>query len=1005
MLRLGGKDRSSFLLFKRQGANNYPENTADIVAYRLPDISHVDTRSLSDLFNQFSKSDHPDRFPGIQSQHRPSATSDAVEPLSASVSPASSDPVKKLGGQAEQYNVDLIRNDSTASSCYSQPSHMGSDSSPVVTRHSSSSSYVQEPASGVSPTPPPKARPSSAITTRRTTSSSTGNTVSRLHSYKNKPHTSSYTMLVSTPTSVPDLDKPLPPGPSASEPDLLLRQPPAELPSHDSPSIAEEVQHGPSRTDAKVAARRASESEATASLPSWSSRSVREARLRRAVDRGQEMARSLSERAIEPHEDSEIERYRRHAADILMSKTDVVPAERAIKARRNKMFKPITAATAEQVIYKIMSNLHSLQDLESTAMVSKGFYRTFRRNESKLVGNLIFKASKPAWEYRRSLLERKGSNEFVLRDFRRDCKTLNALKAFIVAHCGSRCKPDLLAGLIGQHADRMVQVDNALWRIWTFCILFGNTSGQSDTSRTQIDWLNGSKATSSAGTNDDFAVGNGKGLTTTELEDMNELWQYLQMLMSGFHGREQEAKQVGVFDNFPSREGITESEHLAEWISYVLTLGPQTVLSLSSCSFDQTKMVGLTKWEAPRAGQSRSSFLVAAITHVYQERLLEEAASRAAQFKIPRAPTHRPTRSFDKPYRVAAPKMRATIGPAHSLRIDTSAMRRPVSVNALADVRLEIRPDCDPANNVPSQRSDMFPATPTADPSMFYALGMTSTASTKLGATLFPIEYAKPGPRVPFPAAETPAAPKSEVIDPVDKAMAILVHELGFAEARARKALAMCDTGSGINLEKAIELLAVDSKDSKDFSLPVELPTPSVPSSPNKPRKQPKDFCDGHCPRTQTVMHSRKRSTATSTDVSISPVSATDEAEWQDTVSPLVTPKSSAARSKSILKRGPSKAKAWKVLGFDNTPNRKNSVLGIEEYQAKVERRKTMRAGNDGQTPRIKDGLSKNLLGLGLGIGSSAGAKSAEEQLDRARDEERRKKEKYGSGSGMVRYA
>ncbi|KAK4936040.1 hypothetical protein LTR10_022990 [Elasticomyces elasticus] len=1001
MLRLGGKDRSGFLLFKQKGSNSYSENTADVLAYRLPDISHVDTRSLSDLFNQFSKSDHLDALPGVGSQHRPSKLSNVVESVPANFSASSADPVKPLGDQAERRDVNLLRNDSTASSSYSQPSRLGSDPSPAVTRHSSSSSYTPEPFSAMSTTISQKPSPLSIVTHKRTTSSSTSTTVSRLQSYKNKPQTSSYTMLVSTPTSTPNLDKPLPPGPSSSEPDLSIQQRPAELPSHDSAPGALELQRASARSEASVVVRPASAGQASAGQsapkhPSWSSRSVREARLRKAVDRGQELDRSLSQPTFQPYDPSDFEKFRRHTADILTPEPKVAPIAKTARARRTKMFKPITAATAEQVIYRIMCNLHSLQDLQSTAMVSKGFYRTFRRNESKLVSDLILRASNSAWEYRRSVLALKESDDFVLREFRRDCNTLTAVKAFI-------------------HPDQTIRVDNALWRIWTFCVLFGAASGQIDPPRTQMDWLNGSKGVSSMQWSEGFAIGNGKGLSTTELEDMDELWQYLQMLITGFTGREQEARKAGVFDNFQPGAGITETEHLAEWIAYLLTLGPQTVLALSSCSFDQAKMIGLTKWPAPEPGRSRSSFLTASITQVYQERLLEEASLRAAQFRIPppRA-NHRPTRSFDRPQLATTPMIRATVGPSRGLRIDTSTMRRPISVNALADARFEGRPDCDPASNVFSPRSEMFPASATADPNMFYALGMTSKASTKLGATLFPIDYANPGPRVPFPAAEASAAPKSEVVDPVDKAMAYLVHEMGFAEVRARKALAMCDTGAGINLEKAIELLAVDSKDSKNFSTPVELPTPSiqfpapsVPPSPAKLRKQPKDFCDGHCPRTSTSMHSRKRSTGTtgtSTDVEISPVSATDEAEWQDTISPLVTPKPLASRSGTKLSRGSSKgAKAWKVLGIDNTPKRKNSVLRIDEYQAKVERRKTLRAADEPQTPRVKDGLGKNLLGLGLGIASGAGAKSAEEQLERAREEERRKKEKQGGS--MLRYA
>lgn len=724
----------------------------------------------------------------------------------------------------------------------------------------------------------------------------------------------------------------------------------------------------------------------------------------------------LSEAYGQQHAASEVEKHRRHTADILTSIGQVQPKSRPNKQRRNKLFKPITASTAEQVIYKIMCNLHSVEDLQSTAMVSKGFYRTFHRNESNLVSHLIFKTSRPAWEFRRSVLALKGSNDFVLKAFRRDSKNLSALKAFILAHCSSTCKPSLLVGLLGQNEDRVKQIDNALWRIWSYCTLFGNAVGPASTSQAEIDWLNGSRAANKnmgAG----FAIGNGKGLTTTELEDMNGLWQCLQTLLSGFQGRESEAKQAGVFDNWHLRETTTESQHLGEWVCYLLTLGPQTVLALSSCSFNQAKMLGLTKWPAPLAGQSRSSFLTNAIAQVYQERLLEDATLRAAQFSLPRVPgrqhphvrkpSHRPTRSFDE-RQLASTPMRATLNQTQSLRIDTTLpRRRPVSMVAHSDVRLEIRPDCDPANTQPSQTPQMFPATPTADPTAFYALGMTPTASAKLGATLFPMEYASPAPRVPFRAVGQPAAPTPGVVDPVDRAMTVLVRELGFNEVRAGKALAMCDTGSGIDLEKAIEILTVDAKDSKDeVTSPVELPTPSIMSSPSSSKKQPKGFCDGHCSRSSTVAHSRKPSTGTVTDASISPISLYDEAEWQDTISPLVKPANSTTRSKTILKRGPSKgAKAWKVLGMDSGPKRNNSVLGIEEYQAKVERRKSMRAAGGGQDPSVKEGLSKNLLGLGLGFGSGAGAKSAEQQLERAREQERRKKEKSPKLIPMPRYA
>ncbi|KIX10378.1 uncharacterized protein Z518_01460 [Rhinocladiella mackenziei CBS 650.93] len=1011
ILRLGSKDRSS-LLFKRQSPDNVSDSPSDALALRLPDISHLDTRSFTGLFDQFVNYENPDQSPEAQDRDLVART---PNPTSADNLASSSEVAKVSVNNVDQAKFNINRNDST-STCYSQATQRESDYSPLVTRHSSSSSYTQEPSSALSRTASTKNKPLT-VTTRPSKRLSTHISGSRPTAQISVSRTnSSSIMVVSLP---PNLDKPLPPGPSdgnmasSSVPDLLLRQQTAELAgeplsSSDPSSSILPIQRASTFPERMVSTKRASGGEAVSELPAWSPRDIRAARLGKAVAHSHHRNRSVSETAA-PQQQAAlgIERSRRHTADFQRLSSNGASSARPTKPRQRRTYAPITAATAERVIYKIMCNLHSVQDLQSTAMVSKGFLRTFQRNESKLVSHLIFKTSRPAWELRRSILALKGSNEFVLKDFRRDSRTLTALKSFIVAHCSSNCKQSTLIGLLGQDDARKAQIDDALWRIWTYCALFGNTVAQSGPSQTEIDWLNGSKAANNKQLGAGFAIGNGKGLTTQELEDMNEMWHCLQGLISGFQGREQEAKQAGVFDNWHLRETSSETQHLAEWTSYLLTLGPQVVLSLSSSSFDQARVLGLTKWPAPPAGHSRSTFLISAIAQVYQERVLEEATLKAAQFSMPRGPVHRPTRSFDERQLASILPPRTIPNQTQSLRIDTSSpQRRPVSTNALADGKLEIRPDCDPASDL-SRSSNMFPASPTADPTAFYALGMTPTASVKLGATLFPMDYASPAPRVPFRAPERPAAASSgaQVVDPVDKAMALLVHELGFGEMRARKALAMCDTGSGIDLHKAIELLAVDSKDSKhDVASPVELPTPQEISSVSKLKKQPKAYCDGHCKRTLTTMHSRNKSTGTSTDVSISPVSAIDEAEWQDTISPLVASPVPTPRPVASLGRGPSKsAKAWKVLGIGNPPKRKNSVLRIDEYQAKVERRKSMRATNGGTSPGVKDGLSKNILGLG--IGSTAGAKSAEEQLERAREQERRKKEKNPSSRNMPRYA
>jgi len=669
------------------------------------------------------------------------------------------------------------------------------------------------------------------------------------------------------------------------------------------------------------------------------------------------------------------------------------------RRRRRQQHNLISATTAENVIYRIMSNLDDLNDLVSAALVSKGFLRTFQRNESKLVSHIVLKSSRPAWELRRCLLAQQGSDSFTVKGFRDDFKIVAMWREYALKQHHrnpSLFKPTTLDGLLGYDEKRRTDVDNAFQRIWTFCILFGKSTNSLVPTQVQIDWLNGSRATNNQKLGAGFGIGNRKGLDTSELEDISEIWHSLQTMVGGFHGREQEARRHGVFDNWQVGHNTSEQEHLTEWVSYLVALGPPTVLSISSCSFERANKLGLSiSWPLPPVGQSRASFLMSAISQVYQDRLIEEATLKAARFSMPRMPTHRPTRSFDERQLSTFDPSSAAMSHVQSLRIDTSMpKRRPVSTIFTAttstSTRLEIRPDCDPLN-LPTGVSNILPTSPSADPSVFYGLAAAPAVSTKLGATLFPMQYVVPGPKVPFQQPERAAMTNFDVIDPVDKAMNVLVKELGFEETRARKALAMCDSGSGIDLQKAVELLSIDAKAvTRRPVSPVELPTPQDLISPKANRKQPKTYCSGHC-KTGGSVHSRNRSTGSASIASVSPISINEEQRWQSTVTTQTTTTTeTTTRTKSVFK-------PWKVLGMSEVPNRKNSILGMEEYQAKVERKKSMRATSGSQAPKVKEGLSKNLLGIGLGMGGSVIAKNAETQLAHARAKERLKKERPGT--------
>ncbi|KIV90916.1 hypothetical protein PV10_05518 [Exophiala mesophila] len=988
ILRLGSKDRSSFL-FRR---HNTDDSTADNPSLALPDISHIDPESFSDLFHHFQNYTAAEDAQSSVSRVS-TLVSDPLASKALAAAPGSHEP------RQQRLRLDITRNDSTGSSQYSQVSRGDSDFSPLVTRKSSSSSYIQEPVSAISQTGGDlflTSKPRKPLVPQ----------VAKGQSHVNFPGRKSSQPSRSAAHLPLNLDKPLPPGPgdrfapSLSVPNLLSpkelaessSRPPRSKAPASTPMAATGNTSHPERT---VLSRRASSGQVLSELPAWTPKAVREARRTNAHSKLHERKRSASEAAVQRVPHGLDPRHRSGAQTVVLSPNSL-PSHQVMRVRLPKKHDHINVTTAENVIFHVMKNLDSFQDLKSASLVSKGFQRTFQRNQSRLVEHVLFSHSRAAWEFRHSLQRSQPSQEFRMKDYWHHYSTLTALKSLFLEHCASFAKDRTILGLEGRDPTRQKDLDNAIWRIWSFCNLFGPSTGQTGSIQLQIDWLNGSRAAGNKQISANFGGGNGVGLKTQELEDLSEMWQCLQTLVAGFHGRVAEARDVGVFDNWQLIHNTSEEEHLVEWTSYLLCLGPQTVLSVASGSFDQARLLGLTRaWPLLPPGQSRAKFVLDAISQVYQDRVLEEAKAKAARFSMVRMPVHRPTKSLDGHDFGLAHEPDYGVNKVQSLRINTSnPRRRPMSTAVTLSPPIEIRPDCDPLSAT-NRNSSMFPTSPTADPSVFYGLGTTSTLSAKLGATLFPVQYAAPGPKVPFQRTERAAALRSDIVDPVDKAMDLLVRELGFEETRARKALAMCDSGSGIDLQKAVELLALGAKDVSRSAAPaVELPTPQDLLSPNRAKKESKVYCDGHCRSgSDTTMHRRHRSTGSSSLASASPMAgSTVESFSAPTQSGSATSGPAVSRTKTVSLR------AWRALTKgDSLPRRKNSVLYIEEYQAKVERKRSMRIANDMQNQKVKDGLGKNLLGLGLGIGSSPAAKTVEDQLDNARSKERLKKEKPGT--------
>ena len=236
----------------------------------------------------------------------------------------------------------------------------------------------------------------------------------------------------------------------------------------------------------------------------------------------------------------------------------------------------ISADAAEKVLLRILENLDNLQDLFATATVSRGFYRTFKRHELPLMKNALYGMSPAAWELREMTPPYPGleaednasprldyTPTLYLQHYMRDMYTMIALKSMILIHCESFLRADTITALAGGETERASQIDDAFWRVWSFCQIFGCGSTREDDIVAQMDWLRGGPLAKKQKRNRNpdsrnnivfaprvsFGYGNAGGLSAEDLYDMTEIWTCLGVLVRGFQGKRQEARDFGVFDN------------------------------------------------------------------------------------------------------------------------------------------------------------------------------------------------------------------------------------------------------------------------------------------------------------------------------------------------------------------------------------------------------------------------------------------------------------------------
>jgi hypothetical protein len=253
----------------------------------------------------------------------------------------------------------------------------------------------------------------------------------------------------------------------------------------------------------------------------------------------------------------------------------------------------ITPTCAEGLILAILRSVDHLDDLFATAVVNRGFYSVFKRNELELIKSTLRKMSPPAWEFREiafpghdllhdeDLEMTRPQEEYTPGTYthllKRDVATIKAIKSLIKEKCQTLVRPETATALVSNNLEVSARIDDALWRIWTFCKIFGSGKGREEDIVAQQDWLRGGvlvhqktctfSIVSTEYMNDIlvsapecFAKGNEGGLSAEQLFDMMELWTCLGVLLQGLQGRTAQAREYGFYDNTEVRGGDIDGE-------------------------------------------------------------------------------------------------------------------------------------------------------------------------------------------------------------------------------------------------------------------------------------------------------------------------------------------------------------------------------------------------------------------------------------------------------------
>ncbi|KAF2722156.1 hypothetical protein K431DRAFT_56857 [Polychaeton citri CBS 116435] len=517
---------------------------------------------------------------------------------------------------------------------------------------------------------------------------------------------------------------------------------------------------------------------------------------------------------------------------------------------------------AETVLLHILSSLHSIRDLRSMSMINKGMRRVYNDNELYLIQTVVGNQSPAAWEYlewsppqRQELESSKASSQLehtpksYMSCYLRDQAAIESLKKLILQHCQTFIRRETAFALSAPRHPNAQRFNDAFWRIWCFCKIFGSNKGREEDVTGQLDWLKGGILANNQGfsatvnTNLDydmssvllnppehFAQGNKGGLTGQQLYDMIEIWTCLSALLSGMQSSTEKAAKAGVFDQCQIGEGDVEQQELMleEWIAYLMTQGPAAILELAQFAtgdvvgaFKIAQINGWTQWT--RAISTRTTFLKEPASRLYEERV----AAAAAALQNPHATEKKET----------SRKRVANLAAEIRLRRQTSSYKRSPFIDMTSERPMSMLSRATSARSVHSTKSNLTASTYMTANTQLYSFSPLPLPPSAMPTPKSPVpsplamEFSHTrshsggsggagnafvSPRKISPIIEDRVETFNRISlqnysggfadDTAERAVKKIV-ELGFTPAQAKEALRVTDMGDGLRVDRAVDLL------------------------------------------------------------------------------------------------------------------------------------------------------------------------------------------------------